>query len=206
MDSSTAKTELAQASVCISVAADLYFPSGHLRLHDSSGTFQIGGNDFVGDGRFVLSSSLDEGIELVARPLRLVLSGVDAEIITTVRAADYQGRAAVVYLAVLDGKTLQPVAEPQEVWEGYMDTAKVTLGNQSAAVELTLEHILRNTPQAARYTDVDQQRLHTGDLFFNQVSKIAGFVGKWGDESQYIGSGRPKYGGNRRRVPNEYES
>lgn len=183
LDSSTAATELAQASVCIAVAVDLDFPAAHLRLHDASGTFQIGGNDFVGDGRFVLSGSVEEGIELVARPLKLVLSGVDADIISTVRAANYQGRAATVYLAVLDRQTFQPVAEPQELWEGYMDTAKLTLSSASAVVEMTLEHILRSAPQSARYTDVDQQRLHAGDLFFNQVQKIPGYVGKWGEST-----------------------
>ena len=35
----------------------------------------------------------------------------------------------------------------------------------------------------ARYTNEDQQLLHSGDRFFDLVTNIKGFVSKWGELS-----------------------
>jgi hypothetical protein len=161
------------------VMVDLDFASGHVRAHDGIGPIEFGGNTYSGVGTFGSIDAVDEDSEIIAKPLKLTLSGVDASMIEIATAGDYQGRVATIYLGFCRESTNTLVADPEVAWEGYMDTMSVRLGKESF-IELNCEHRLRREPRIARYTSADQQLAYPGDLFFDLVPKIPGYVGAWG--------------------------
>ncbi len=180
--SSANATALQQPNAQIAIAVDLDFPSGHLRLHDGCGPLTIGGNSYEGTGKIQLQDKIEESIDVIAKPVSLVLSGVDASMITIARAGGYQGRAVSIYLCVFSLTTGDLLDTPEDVWQGHMDTITIRLGQGEAAMTLNCEHRLRREPKIARYTNQDQQLAYSGDQFFDLVPKIQGFKNKWGEK------------------------
>lgn len=179
--SSDNATALQQPNVQLCIAVDMDFPSGHIRLHDAPGPLTIGGYTYEGTGKVLLSGAVEESIDVIAKPITLTLSGVDADMIGTARAGGYQGRSITLYLALfsISGDLIDT---PEILWEGRMDAISIRLGYGEASLTLNCEHRLRREPRIARYTNQDQQLAYSGDRFFDQVPKIQGFRSKWGDK------------------------
>jgi hypothetical protein len=175
-----AALELPEVMIC--VAADLDFVTGNVRVHDGIGTIQIGGNSFDGIGKFGSVELVEEGIEVIARPVVLKLSGVEASLIAEATTEIYQGRAVTLYLCLYNPRTQALVDTPETLWTGKMDTMSVRLAGDQSEVSLRCEHKLRREPLVARNTDADQQLRYPGDRFFERVPKIPGFAGKWGEK------------------------
>jgi len=64
-----------------------------------------------------------------------------------------------------------------------MNQMSISSSEGGAVIKLTCEHRLRREMRIARYTNEDQQLLHSGDRFFDLVTSIKGFVSKWGELS-----------------------
>jgi len=185
--SSTNETESAQTSIRMAVMVDLDFSSGNLLVHDGVGTvtdsFASPTAEYLGVGQFGgIDGSVQDSLEVIARPIRLVLSGVDSALITSAMTEDYQGRAVVIYLGFIDTETNVLLDAPEAIWEGRMDYMEVDLGDSSSTIRINCEHRLRREPRIARYTDEDQQIAYSGDVFFNLTSYIQGFKSQWGDK------------------------
>ncbi|HEU4602313.1 MAG TPA: hypothetical protein VFS24_10110, partial [Steroidobacteraceae bacterium] len=99
--SSTAETAAGQLDVMMVTLVDLDFASGHVRAHDGVGELSFGGNTYDGLGKYGSIEGITEDLEIVARPLRLKLSGVDAALVTTAMTESYQNRSATVYIGIL---------------------------------------------------------------------------------------------------------
>jgi hypothetical protein len=183
--SSDNAAESVKVSVTMCVLVDLDFASGHIRAHDGVGDITFGGNTFAGVGKFGSIDAVDESSEIIAKPLKLTLSGVDASLLDTATTENYQGRNATVYLGLLRHGSRDLIADPEVIWEGLMDTMGVRLGKQSF-IELNCEHRLRREPRIARYTTVDQQLAYTDDKFFDLVPLIPGLVFTWGARTTLI--------------------
>lgn len=180
--SSANAAELAKPNAQICIAVDMDFPSGHLRLHDGCGSLTINGNTYEGTGKVLLAGAIEESVDVIAKPITLTLSGVDADLITIARAGGYQGRAITIYLAIFSLETGNLIDTPEIAWEGRMDTITIRLGQGEASLTLNCEHRLRREPRIARYTNQDQQLAYSGDRFFDLVPKIQGFKSKWGEK------------------------
>jgi hypothetical protein len=179
--SSANRTASERPSVRLFVAADLDFPSGHVRAHDGIGTMTFGGYDYEGVGRFGGIDLLEETIDLIATGVKLSLSGLDSDLVQTAMDEDvYQGRAVVLHFGLVDNDTNQLIDTPEILWEGHMDQMSISLDHGMGSINLTCEHRLRSEPRIARYTDADQHLAYPGDRFFDLVPKIAGYRGKWG--------------------------
>ncbi len=179
--SSANQTAAEQQDVMIAVAVDLDFASGHVRAHDAIGTLQIGGFDYLGVGQFGSIDTVDESIDVIAKPVRLSLSGVDASLLSPALTENYQNRSCTIYLCLLNKATYALVDTPEVWWEGRMSHMKVTLGT-SSRIDLQCEHRLRREPRIAHYTDADMQLLYSGDRFFDLLGKILTFKGMWGSK------------------------
>jgi hypothetical protein len=185
-DSSTNETASERPSVRIFVACDLDFASGHVRAHDGIGTLSWGGNDYDGVGQFGGIEIAEESIDLIAMPLRLKLSGVDASLVATAMDEVYQGRQATLYFGLVDASTHQLIDTPEVLWEGMMDQMTVNLADGVGEINLSCEHRLRREPRIARYTHEDMQLQYPGDRFFDLLPAIAGYRGKWGAKETFI--------------------
>ena len=165
------------------IAVALDFTSGMVRVHDGIGTVTWGGNTYEGVGSLGGIEQVDESVEVIARPLSLTLSGVDTSLVSTAMTETYQNRTVTIYLGFLDETTNTVVDTPEVSWEGRMNQMSISSSEGGAAIKLTCEHRLRREMRIARYTNEDQQLLHSGDRFFDLVTNIKGFVSKWGELS-----------------------
>lgn len=179
-DSSTNEAASERPSVRIFVACDLDFASGHVRAHDGIGTLTWGGNDYLGVGQFGGIEIAEESIDLIAMPLKMKLSGVDASLVSLAMGEVYQGRQATLYFGLVDTNTHQLIDTPEVLWEGMMDQMTVNLADGVGEINVSCEHRLRREPRIARYTHEDMQLQYSGDRFFDLLPTIAGYRGKWG--------------------------
>ena len=179
---------LAERDVRLFVAVALDFAAEAVYAHDGVGAISFGGHDYAGVGEFGGIEIAEESLEIIAKPITLTLSGVDASKIgTAMDATEYQGRNVTVYLGLQHINTYALIDTPEVLWEGRMDQMSVGLLPGEASITLRCEHRLRREPRIARYTDVDQQLKYPGDRFFDQVPKISGYRGKWGQIFTGIG-------------------
>jgi len=187
--SATNATEADKPAIIAVVMADLDFVSGMVRVHDGSGTLISGGNTYLGAGQFAGVDIIDENIDIVARGLKLTLSGVDSSLVSVTMTEVYQNRDVTLYLGFVDSSTGALIDTPEIIWEGRMNQMMMKINNGTAVIELTCEHRLRREPRIARYTDEDQQVAFPGDQFFNLMYAIPGFTGKWGARDTGFGGG-----------------
>jgi hypothetical protein len=199
--SATNATEADKLSIIAVVLADLDFASGIVRVHDGSGSIVWSGNTYLGAGQFAGVDVIDENIDIVARGIKLTLSGVDSTFVTPTMTEVYQNRPVTLYLGFLNSITNALIDTPETVWEGRMNQMSFRIDKGVAVIELTCEHRLRREPRVARYTDEDQRVIFSGDRFFNLMYAIQGFIGKWGArDAAYGGGGRPVFPGDDRRM------
>lgn len=169
----------------------LDFASGFVRANDSSVSLAFGGNTYPGVGQYGGIDTVVEDLDIIARPLKMTLSGVDASLVTTTMTEIYQNRAATVYVGILNKDTLQFIADPEEAWGGRMDTMSIEVNQGLATITLNCEHRLRREPRIARYTDQDQQLAYTGDKFFSRLYQIPFYRSLWGSTPTLLRSERP---------------
>ena len=185
--SSTNATEAAQPSIVMTVLVDLDFSSGNLRVHDGVGTLVMDTSPqqtFLGVGQFGgIEGAVQDSLEVIARPVKLSLTGVDSSLITSAMTEDYQGRQAIIYLGFLDTTTRTFIDTPETIWEGRMDYMEVEMGRESGTIRVNCEHRLRKEPRISRYTNEDQQIAYPGDTFFKYLPNIQGFKSQWGDKA-----------------------
>jgi hypothetical protein len=165
------------------IAVALDFTSGMVRVHDGIGSISWGGNTYDGVGTLGGVEQVDESVDVIARPLSLTLSGVETSLVSTAMTETYQNRTVTIYLGFLDETTNAVIDTPEVSWEGRMNQMSISSSEGGAVIKLSCEHRLRREMRIARYTNEDQQLLHSGDRFFDLVTSIKGFVSKWGELS-----------------------
>lgn len=208
--------EAEKASITMVCMVEVAYDSGTVRVHDGIGSIVLGGNilteageqldaenddnlvndatiaPFYGIGDFGGIESVEENIEVVARQVTLTCSGLDSTWVTPALSEDYQNRTVTVYLGFFSPDTGALIGSPEVIWEGRINQQTITLAKGEATLSMTCEHRLRREPRIARYTQADQELLHSGDRFFDLTHTIEGFVNRWGSRDiGYSGGGAP---------------
>jgi hypothetical protein len=149
------------------LAVELLFDGGAVRLNGSLVPITIGGQEFAGVGTLGGISEIAESADLQSHGITLRLSGIPRDSVALVMAEPCQGRRCTVWEVWLDKATGAVIGDPAIVFRGRMDTMQARLG-ETATVEVTAEDRLTDMdrPNLARYTDEDQRRLFPGDAFF----------------------------------------
>lgn len=144
------------------LAVELDFPSGVVRVNGSPADITIAGQTHIGVGGLGGVSVAEESAELRSYDLTLTLSGVPRDSVALALAEAYQGRAGTVWEVPFDA-SWQPI-DPFVVFRGRMDQMSIAIG-ETATVSIVLRNRLADWERAQelRYTDEDQQRLHPGD-------------------------------------------
>lgn len=153
------------------VAIELDFPSGFVRMNGSPADIILGGNTFLGVGGLGAITAIEESAELRSYDLSVQLSGVPRDSIAIALAEAYQGRRGSVWEVPLDPTTYQPIADPILFFRGRMDQLDIRVGD-TATVSVRLQNRLADweRPKLRRYTDEDQRRAHPGDLGLRYVA------------------------------------
>jgi hypothetical protein len=170
------------SDVALLLFAELDFPSGVVRVHNGLGTYSWGGNDWLGVGTLGEISKVEEGQNTSPYSITLSLSGLDASMVDPALDEKYFMRDVSIYLGVLDS-TDSLLATPTSIWNGFMDNMKLSLGaNGGDVIQLTAESELARFDKSANYmfTNAQQQKQSSGDLFFNHLHKIQDVKINWG--------------------------
>ncbi len=160
--------------VARTVAVDLDFSSGVVRVNGSLASIVIAGNEYLGVGSLGGISTAEESAELQSYGMTVSLAGIPRDAIALALTQAYQGRRATVWEVLLDRNTWQPIADPTVIFRGRIDQMNVTMG-QTATVEVRLENRLVDweRPRIRRYTSEDQHLAHPTDRGFEFVSDTA---------------------------------
>jgi hypothetical protein len=183
---------LAAQHVATVTFVKLEFSSGTLYLHNSIGTYTWGSQSWLGTGGLGNVSAIEEGSDVSPYKITLSLSGIDSTISNAALTEDYYMRPVTLYLGALDAND-DLLATPTQVWAGFMDQMNVTLGADGGdAIELIAESELAKFDRASnqRYTDNNQQAVHSADLIFEFLQDIEGIKVLWGDRSSDSGAGK----------------
>lgn len=152
------------------VEMDLAIP---LRLCSWGSPLFWNGTTYLASGTLGSVDATDESTDQ-PRPLRFALSGLPSSLISLALQERVQNKPVRIYIAVLDPAT-HAVVDAALEWRGALDAMNVRGDGRTETITVTAESagldLLRAVP--VRYTDVDQQRLHPGDRFFEFVTDQA---------------------------------
>ena len=155
--------------------------SGPVYVWSGAGSITWNSITWTGVGQFGMVSGIEEGSDVYARGIVLMLSGIDPTLLTDVMTEYAQGLPAIVYLGLFDGSG-SLIANPVCCWSGRTDQPTLTVGGDTATLSIACESRLveMNVSVERRYTTEDQQLDHPGDLGFSFVDQIQDVTIFWG--------------------------
>lgn len=167
---------------------ELDFDSGTLYLNNSGLDYTWNGQTWLGAGRVGSINPIEEGAALQVYSLTMTLSGIPNDLITIALTESYQGRAAKIWLAVLDDN--HNVIDTCLAYAGRMDVMLIEM-DQTSTITLTIESRLADWDRARilRYTDGDQRALYPGDTGLLYVAQMVQVELPWGNKTINTGSG-----------------
>lgn len=162
------------------IFVEMDFPSGFLRVNNSSQTFPWNGYDWLGVGMLGAVDPIVEASDMSANGVSFTISGVPQDNVAIALNQKYQGRACKVWRAFLDS-SYAVIADPVGPFEFRMDTMDIELG-ATATIRVTAESKFMDWERnsAARYTHEEQQRRDPTDLGLQFVPQMAEKQIKWG--------------------------
>ncbi|MEL7476784.1 MAG: hypothetical protein AAGJ55_11230 [Cyanobacteria bacterium J06555_12] len=113
-------------------------------------------------------------------PIRLQLTGVDAQFLAEAFDATEYGSRCTLYKAFRndDGSL---VGSPEIIFKGEVENADVIQGEENS-IALVVQHALKtiSDKNGARYSDAYQQATFAGDLAFEYIAEMADLRLTWG--------------------------
>jgi hypothetical protein len=151
-----------------------------VRLWTGYGNITIGSDTYLGSGELGGISSIGESNQIEAKGITLSLSGIPSNLMTSALYETYQNRNCTIYFGCLVNGQL--TVAPYEIFTGLMDTMNVTQNGDTSNITLNVESSLINLKRTKinRFTDEDQQNLHTGDTSLRYVADLQNKEILWG--------------------------
>lgn len=183
------KTALEAATVRYIVFARFDFLSGVERVHTSFGdrtwTHPVFGSEtYSGIGRLgALQGGVRETLQMVQQPVRLRLAGVNNSELDKVLNDDYHRREAEVWVGAVNIDTGAIIADPVNIFSGFMDKADIELGNKSSVIVMSCTSRGDKIKESSKilYTDEEHQKVSPGDLCFQYFYRMMSLNLRWGD-------------------------
>lgn len=189
-------TEVSASQLSPILLASFSF-STQVRLWSGYGTITVGSVTYQGIGTLGTISPVEETTDLAARGINFQLSGVPTAYVSLALTENYQSKECFVLFGALDSSGAL-VSSPVTIFAGRMDVMSINDDGQEATIIMTAENKLVDfrRPRETRYTQEEQENLHTGDLgleFVNAIqekqiywgnAKLAAPIRDGGDESE----------------------
>ena len=194
-------TATAAAHIRPIVFVKFEFDGGAEYAHNAVGNYTTLGQTWSGVGAIGDIGPLEEGLDLSPYGVTMQLNALDAELLNIVNTEPLFNRRVTIYIGYLDENGAL-VADPQERWSGFMDFPSIRLGFENG-IALQCESDLRFFDRAngSMFTDEHQQRLFSGDKFFEFLPQMIDAQIVWGTDGRVATPGtRPP------RPPNERDS
>ncbi|MCF6267637.1 MAG: hypothetical protein L3J57_13990 [Desulfuromusa sp.] len=178
----TAATQTALTDVVVRPITMLLMEldSGTIAIHSGVGSVTHDGTEYLGVGNFGHISEIQESNDVAPSGVKATLSGIPSEYLSLVIGQHYQGRAAEVYIGLLnEDHTL--IVDPALAFRGRVDYADIEIG-EVASIVLSIESRLADweRPRIRRYTHEDQQAEFPGDMGLEFVAEMAEKPIVWG--------------------------
>lgn len=156
---------LAAKQVVPVIFAELDFLSGFVRMWSGTGSIVWDGKTWLGVGLLMAIGQFDEVSAIEATSTAISLSGVPPSMISQAYGDFSQGRAAKLWLGLLDVNSSQVIADPVSIFQGRMDTISDSDNGEEATITVSAESNLADLKRLRTrfHTDQDQQRLFPGD-------------------------------------------
>lgn len=171
--SASMQTEVDAAAVEPVFFVEMDFSSGFVRVWSGYGEFTWDAKTWSGVGHLGEIEPLSEGIDFVANGASLKLSGIPSDLISVALGEYYQGRAATIYLGLLDSAGAI-IADPVPIYAANMDTMEINEDGETSTIIVRIESqaISLKRSREWRYTHEDQQIDYPGDLGFEYVAGL----------------------------------
>lgn len=190
--STSLTTAITSPSCHIVTFASLAFSTGTVYVHNDIGTITWSGQDWLGVGSLGSVGRIQEGSALSPYGVQLVLTGVDPDDISGAPSwpdfvqeflnNDYAMREVVLYVGARDILTHAMLADPDEIWRGYMENATFTVAKSSGdaiVIECESELALLDRASNLIYSDAKLQQEYSGDLFFEFLPQMENAQPPW---------------------------
>lgn len=173
-----AQAVLAGPVVPLCLLLELGF-SPAVRLCTGSVAIEWAGQLYYGTGTLGAVDVVSDEVQSTTG-LRFTLSGVPSDSIALALGETVRGTSCVLRLVVLD-PTTHAVLDAPIVFTGVLDTMPITHGAEDCTIGVVAIHRgdTYRRPKPLRYTDGDQQRLHSGDTSMRYVLSQAQVQDQW---------------------------
>ena len=147
-----------------------------------------------------ITAQKEEGEQISPYNIRLTLSGLDANLAAEAVKQDYYQRPVTLYLGALNSSD-QLVADPDPIWNGFMDQMNVVVGGDNGdTIELSAESELAmfSRSKDVLYTNARQQfdspigpdsNNPQPDTFFTHLQEMEDITLDWGKRKAGSGGG-----------------
>jgi hypothetical protein len=140
-----------------------------VRLCTGAVSIAYSGNTYTGAGTLGAVEAINDQVQSTQN-LQFTLSGVPLDVLAIALSESVRGTLCTMRLALLDPAT-HAVLDAPVAFSGTLDTMGVRHGAESATVAVVAMHRgdTYRRPKPLRYTDGDQQLLHSGDTSMRYV-------------------------------------
>lgn len=164
---------------------------GNLTFNDSGGVSRT----WQGAGEVGSIDTVGEATDGSATGIKVALYKIPSELADDIAAQATRGALFELYAGALN-ETYQQVDAVAMIWRGKLDEYKISDAGETLSVELAGESraIDQQRPAIKRFTHEYQQRVYSGDLFFQYVSQMTEVSILWGKAEQSSVSGTSSSG------------
>lgn len=167
------QTEVSATNTAPIFLVECDFSSGFVRVWSGLGDLLWNAQTWIGVGSLGGISPLSESTDFNANGAKIQLSGIPSDLLAIAQAQQYQGRAANIYLGMLNSSGVV-IADPIKLFAAKMDTMEILEGAETSTITLNIESraITLKRSHERRYTHEDQQIDFPGDRGFEYVAGL----------------------------------
>lgn len=158
----------------------LQFDDGNLNLWSGYYDTSFNGDLYVGSGNVLAVDRIEETQDFRATSVTFALNGLNSSVISAALTANYQGRPAVMWFAVLNSSN--QVQASYQLFEGRMDVLTFSDNGDTADFAVKCESNLVDIRKVRerRYTPEDHKIDHEVDVGLEFTPKIQDIEIQWG--------------------------
>src|SRR5260370_12982150 len=166
-------TEITAQNLRPVIFAQLQFTSGIVYLWSGVGSISWNGQTWLGVGTYGNVSTIPETSNVAAAGIKLVLSGIPAQFVTSALGEVRQGAPVIIYQGFLTPAG-RVVATPHTAWARRNGTCEIAEAGDTAMISITAESRLLdlNRSRERRYQKQDQSIDFPGDTGFDFVPAL----------------------------------
>ncbi len=156
------------------------FESGMVRFWSGLGMLTWDGREWVGAGKLIGISAVEENTEVVASGITVTLEGVDPALVSVAIGEARQNMPGRIWVGFMDA-TGAIVADPYLAFRGRLDVPSISDSADGVTIGITYENVLGDLlrRREIRFTDEAQKALHPDDRGFEFVTTIQDKELKW---------------------------